>query len=530
MNIFRFKSKTSSLFCSFLLLSLCVLLEIPAFAQTQTSESAILTTSFNDLDNDGLKDVTIETNLLRVVVSSKTGSPSVYYLKGSNFEENILPSNLQEQGLKIDENYLKPFTSDIVGADFNSGYKIEVEDEQLNSVVIRAIANIPPPNEGKDSISLVKRFTFSLNNYFFNAEYIVTNLSDRKTVIGDETNGSVKMSFGPGLFMDPFGPSTLLGLENNGNVQSFSDFSKLNSSGSVAGAFNGVGIRDQYFCVLIESGVAQAKINAIAFDIQGEKNGKNIKHRGNLINCVLPMFALEANDSRSLSFKVYAGPMVLDELMKVNRPTVSEYGFLSTMLMRVLQFFYSLIPNYGLAIILLTILVRIVLYPLTLKQTKSMAAMQKIAPKVQDLKDRFKDNPQKLNEEILKLYQKNNVNPLGGCLPLLLQLPVLIALYNTIRIAVELRKTPFLWITDLSKGDPLLILPIAIAILMYVTQAKQASVDPQQKQMMAMMPMFMFVITWSLPAGLLVYWFASSVLGIMQQYQANRIMAAMKEE
>ena len=119
---------------------------------------------------------------------------------------------------------------------------------------------------------------------------------------------------------------------------------------------------------------------------------------------------------------------------------------------------------------------------------------------------------------------------LWGCLPLLLQLPVLIALYNTIRIAVELRKTPFLWIADLSKGDPLLILPIAIAILMYVTQAKQASVDPQQKQMMAMMPMFMFVITWSLPAGLLVYWFASSVLGILQQYQANRIMAAMKEE
>ncbi|MFA6748996.1 MAG: YidC/Oxa1 family insertase periplasmic-domain containing protein [Candidatus Ozemobacteraceae bacterium] len=530
MNIFRVKSKTSSLFCSFLLLFFCFFLEISAFAQLQTGNQSILTTSLDDLDNDGLKDVTVETDLLRVVISSKTGSPSVYYLKGSNFEENILPSTLQDQGVKLEENFLKPFTADIVGVDFSSGYKIEVEDEQLNSVVIRAIANIPPPKDGQESISLVKRFTFSLKNYFFDAEYIVTNLNDRKTVIGDETNGSVKMSFGPGLFMDPFGPSTLLGLEASGNVQSFSDFTKLNSAGLVAGALNGVGIRDQYFCVLIESAVPQVKVNAVAFDVQGEKDGKKIKHRGHLMNCVLPMFALEPNDSRSLSFKVYAGPMILDELMKVNRPTVSEYGFLSTMLMRILQFFYSLFPNYGLAIILLTIVVRIVLYPLTLKQTKSMAAMQKIAPKVQDLKDRFKDNPQKLNEEILKLYQKNNVNPLGGCLPLLLQLPVLIALYNTIRIAVELRKTPFLWIADLSKGDPLLILPIAIAILMYVTQAKQASVDPQQKQMMAMMPMFMFVITWSLPAGLLVYWFASSVLGILQQYQANRIMAAMKEE
>jgi YidC/Oxa1 family membrane protein insertase len=193
-----------------------------------------------------------------------------------------------------------------------------------------------------------------------------------------------------------------------------------------------------------------------------------------------------------------------------------------------LQFFYNLIPNYGLAIILLTLVVRAVLYPLTLKQTKSMASMQKIQPEVKALKERYKDSPQKFNEEVLKLYQKHNVNPLGGCLPLLLQLPILIALYNTIRIAVELRKNPFLWIGDLSKGDPLLILPIAIAAIMYYQQGKMS--DPQQQQMMAFMPMFMFVITWSLPAGLLIYWFASSVIGLLQQLQANRIAAAIKEE
>jgi hypothetical protein len=173
MNIFRVKSKTSSLFCSFLLLFFCFFLEISAFAQLQTGNQSILTTSLDDLDNDGLKDVTVETDLLRVVISSKTGSPSVYYLKGSNFEENILPSTLQDQGVKLEENFLKPFTADIVGVDFSSGYKIEVEDEQLNSVVIRAIANIPPPKDGQESISLVKRFTFSLKNYFFDAEYIV---------------------------------------------------------------------------------------------------------------------------------------------------------------------------------------------------------------------------------------------------------------------------------------------------------------------------------------------------------------------
>ncbi len=158
-----------------------------------------------------------------------------------------------------------------------------------------------------------------------------------------------------------------------------------------------------------------------------------------------------------------------------------------------------------------------------------MAQMQKLQPKIKDIQDRYKDDRQKMNEEVMKLYMKNNVSPLGGCLPLLLQLPIIMALYNTFRIAVELRKAPFLWMSDLSKGDPYLILPIAIMVLTYYQQGK-ANVDPQQRQAMAFMPMMMFVITWSLPSGLLVYWFASSVLGILQQLQANHYMASMKEE
>lgn len=483
-----------------------------------------------DLDNDGLKDAEIETDFLRIVISSKTGAPSVYYLKGSNFEENILPVSAIDLGAKIDEPFLKPFVSELSDVPFTAGYKIEAEDEGVNYYVVKAIANISVAEDSGQKISMVKRYLIGKRDYFFTVEHIITNLSEAKTFVGDENKGSLKFSYGPGLFMEPFGPITLLALESEDKMQTFTDYEKLNALGAVSGALNGIGMKDQYFCLLIESLGENIKTKSNVFEAQFARGTQSVKQRGALLECTLPMFSLDAKESKTFKFRVYAGPIMLDELVKINRSSVSEYGFLSTILMRTLQFFYSLFPNYGLAIILLTIVVRIVLYPLTLKQTKSMAAMQKIAPKVQDLKDRYKENPQKLNEEILKLYQKNNVNPLGGCLPLLLQLPVLIALYNTIRIAVELRKTPFLWLTDLSKGDPTLILPIAIAVLMYITQAKQPGVDPQQKQMFAMMPMFMFIITWTLPAGLLIYWFASSVLGILQQYQAKQIMANMKEE
>ncbi len=529
-----FNFLTGRLFCSFLLLAIFCCYANQLYAQpTQTSvaapAAAPMTVKIEDVDGDGLKDASIETRLLRVILSSRTGSPSVYYLKGSSFEENLYPPVIQDLGYSVPAENLRPFLSELVSQSFNaSGYTVEVEEQTVETLVIRATANVSLAEvnaSASPGLSLTKRFTFRENAYHFNVEHVVSNLREQMVSVGNDESGSLAMSFGPGVFLDPYGPMSLLGLKP-GVVETFSDVKDFNGKGAVAGAYNGVGVRDQYFCVLLEADES-ARVAATAYEI-ATTDQRRKPHKGFSISCVMPKFNLGARESRTFKFRVYAGPMILDQLTSINRGQVSEYGFLSTILLRVLQFFYGLFPNYGLAIILMTILVRAVLYPLTLKQTKSMAQMQKMQPKVQDLKDRYKDNPQKFNEEVLKLYQKNNVNPLGGCLPLLLQLPILIALYNTIRIAVELRKTPFLWIADLSKGDPLLILPIAIALLMYYQQGKMT--DPQQQQMMAFMPMFMFVITWSLPAGLLVYWFASSVLGLLQQLQANRIAAAIKEE
>lgn len=492
-------------------------------AVAQVVEPEKFTCQISDVDGDGFRDATVETDLVRVVISSKTGAPSAYFLKGQNFEENMYPPVLQDLGYDFDVAQLKPFVAQLASGSFaNNVFNIELEENEASRIVVRANANISAEASNDSGVGVAVRYTFIRGSYNFTVDYILSNLAEKLVAIGGEKEGSLKFSFGPGLFMDPFGPSTILGLKP-GQVESFSDPEALQKAEQ---KFTGIGLKDQYFAVLLDAGT-EVKIAASGFEVKAADERKK-PQKGNVISFLLPAFNLGAKESRSFTFNIYAGPILLDQLQKINRGTVSEYGFLSTMLLRILQFFYAMFPNYGLAIILLTIVVRLALYPLTLKQTKSMAHMQKIQPKVQDLKDRYKDQPQKFNEEVLKLYQKHNVNPLGGCLPLLLQLPILIALYNTIRIAVELRKTPFLWIADLSKGDPLLILPIAIAALMYYQQGKMT--DPQQQQMMAFMPMFMFVITWSLPAGLLVYWFASSVIGLIQQLQANRIAAAIKEE
>ncbi|MEW6710053.1 MAG: YidC/Oxa1 family insertase periplasmic-domain containing protein [Candidatus Riflebacteria bacterium] len=512
----------SRLICFFLFAAV-VFSAAPAFAQQAVVVPEVFTCKVTDVDGDGFRDATIETDFIRAVISSKTGAPSAYFLKGKTFEENMYPPILQDLGYQFTAETLRPFIAELAsGAIGLNGFSIELEENEKDRIVVRATANIGAEAIQSSGFGVVVRYTFIRSSYNFTVEYVISNLAEHLVTVGSAESGSLKYSFGPGLFMDPFGPSTILGLKA-GAVENFSDSAALAKAEQT---FSGIGLKDQYFAILLDAG-AQAKIASRDFEVSSTDARKK-PQSGRMISLTLPSFNLGAKESRSFVFNVYAGPILLDQLQKINRGTVSEYGFLSTILLRILQFFHGLFPNYGLAIILLTLVVRIALYPLTLKQTKSMAHMQKIQPKVQDLKDRFKDNPQKFNEEVLKLYQKHNVNPLGGCLPLLLQLPILIALYNTIRIAVELRKTPFLWMADLSKGDPLLILPIAIAALMYYQQGKMT--DPQQQQMMAFMPMFMFVITWSLPAGLLVYWFASSVIGLLQQLQANRIAAAIKEE
>lgn len=190
----------------------------------------------------------------------------------------------------------------------------------------------------------------------------------------------------------------------------------------------------------------------------------------------------------------------------------------------ILRFFYGLTGNYGVSIILLTLLIRLILYPLIHKQNVSTRAMQELQPELKKLQEKYKNEPQKLNEEMMKLYREKGVSPFGGCLPLIVQLPILYVLYRVL-VNYDYGQAGFLWLPSLSQQDPYFILPILMGVTTFWQQ--KISMPPttegaqQNMIMMVVMPIFLVFISWGIPAGVLLYWFVSNLFYILQQYMLN---------
>jgi YidC/Oxa1 family membrane protein insertase len=187
---------------------------------------------------------------------------------------------------------------------------------------------------------------------------------------------------------------------------------------------------------------------------------------------------------------------------------------------------HGLLGNWGWAIIVLTILIKAVFYPLSAKSYKSMAHMRKMQPRLQALKERYGDDRQKLNQAMMELYKTEKINPLGGCLPIVVQIPVFIALYWVLLASVELRHAPFmLWIDDLSTPDPWFILPILMGATMIIqTRLNPVPPDPIQAKVMKIMPIAFSVFFFFFPAGLVLYWLVNNILSIAQQWHINRLL------
>lgn len=219
---------------------------------------------------------------------------------------------------------------------------------------------------------------------------------------------------------------------------------------------------------------------------------------------------------------------------------------LVSFLSQAIQFFYTLtvslgIPSYGLAIIVFTVVVKAVLLPLTYNQMKAMRKMQLLQPKVQEIQKRYQKNPQKAQQEIMQLYQKHGANPLGGCLPLLIQLPILYALFMALREFFDPTKNPvvnlahasFLWIGNLGASDPWVLPLLAAAttfLQQWVTMSLAATSDQTQRTMLYIMPLFMGWISRSFPAGLALYWVVYSLVSTGEQFLLRRDSVGVKEE
>ena len=258
---------------------------------------------------------------------------------------------------------------------------------------------------------------------------------------------------------------------------------------------------------------------------------------------------IQPNGSKTLAFQYYCGPKEIsrisklhEEAMKVMHISVfSWFEFIARPMLRFLIWLKGLCGSYGIAIILLTIIVRVIFWPITQKANNSMRKMQKIQPLIKDLREKYKNNPQELNSRMMQLYKDYKVNPLGGCLPILLQIPVFLALYSALDSSVELRHVSFLWATDLTKADligPTVNLPLIgqfglhpLVIIMTVLMILQQKLtptgaDPMQQKMMMAMPVIMLVLFYNLPSGLTLYWTVSQIFSIVQlkygQYLAKK--------
>lgn len=242
-----------------------------------------------------------------------------------------------------------------------------------------------------------------------------------------------------------------------------------------------------------------------------------------------PYQTLNPGESVAFQHLFYFGPMDLDVLAAADHQLAEavDFGFFSIIakpLLHVLKFFYGFLGNYGLSIILLTAIIKMLFWPLTQKSYTSMKNMQKLQPEMQKIREKFKNDRERLNKEIMELYKKHRVNPLGGCLPMIVQIPVFFALYKVLMEAIEVRHAPFIfWIQDLSAKDPYYITPIIMGATMFIQQKMTpTTMDPTQAKLFMLMPVIFTFMFLNFPSGLVIYWLVNNLLTIGQQALINR--------
>ncbi len=311
--------------------------------------------------------------------------------------------------------------------------------------------------------------------------------------------------------------------------------------------FNGrvdwIGARDKYFAVILApknpSNVDGAYIEGTrtAYMNQGERAFYNIR-------LIVPFYSSQTEQK---DFTLYLGPVDYDILKSYghNFQQMVDFGGIFKFLVRpiavyvllpLFTFLHSFIPNFGWVIIVFSLIIKFALYPFTKSSYQSMKKMQLLQPLMKEIKEKYKDDPQKMNKETMKLYSTYGVNPAGGCLPLILQMPIFIALWELLKVAIELRQQPFIWwIKDLSSPDVIYTLPFklpffgidqisGLALLMGITtffQQKMTVTDPKQKSLVYIMPVFLTLLFMSFPSGLNLYYFMFNVFSIAQQYYIN---------
>ncbi len=307
----------------------------------------------------------------------------------------------------------------------------------------------------------------------------------------------------------------------------------------VPGTFDSVGVSDLFFAAaFIPKEPPAGQPVPATLTLSARQTTRNVTVNGSATTEILPEMAAGSADGPPLDLRLFVGPKELDTLKAIRPPLNSlvQYGWLAVIsepLFYVLRWLHQYVPNWGWAIVIITIAINMLLYPLKVKSWRSMQKMQKVGPEIKQIQDRYKKysvrDPRKaeMNKEVMAVYSREGINPMGSCVPQLAQMPIWFGLYRMLNVTIELRHAPWiLWVHDLSGRDPYFILTISMAALMFITQkmTPMPSTDPSQQRMMALMPLIfggMFIF-FPVSSGLVLYFFVQQVVAIGQQWHLNR--------
>ncbi len=484
------------------------------------AKSASTPKGYTPTDALGLQEqeVVVDTPLIRVTLSTRGARVTSWQLKQYHLTQGG-PVDLvavRDPGTGIG-----PLETWFDGLKFPAMYQVDKNrleltgDSQTGSVTFTRVT--------PSGVQIKKQLTFQADRYRVGVDLNARNLTEAQIEL------QPRLAWGPGLrnsldkAASTIHPPTLW-LDGK-RVQE--DLSKVNGERTIDGTLGWAALQDTYFVTALLPEGKDLK----AFVMKGPEDQPVVGLVGN-------KQALPPQGEVSEKMTVFAGPKDIDLLKAIghNLDELVDLGwfwFLARPALWLLKTLYQFSGNYGLAIILVTVLQKVAFYPLTQKSLKSMQAMQAMQPKVQAIQERYKNNPQKKQEETMALYRKHGVNPMGGCLPMVIQIPIFIALYNALGNSVEMWQAHFLWIRDLTQPDSLFtmtlwgghqlafnLLGLIMGVSMWVQQKMTpTSGDPRQAQMMLwMMPIIFTWMFWSFPSGLVLYWLVNNILQIGQQY------------
>jgi YidC/Oxa1 family membrane protein insertase len=483
--------------------------QTPAIAAVNADAGKIhVVTDVIDMDISLQGGDLLRADLLRYPRDKKPGSPAVRLLSTDDASFSIVRSGLRAADGRAEPTHLATYTAPA------TEFRLAPGAQELR---------VPLTWTDGQGVTVMKTYVFKPGQYAFDVRYDVQNAS------GAEWKGASYVQFVRHAFAQERSMFDVESYAFRGPaVYDGKKYQKLDVDDEDDSAFRQA-ISDGWMAEMQHHFVSAAvppKGETYDFSLQREQAHSLVSYRG-------PLKSVAAGASANFSETMFIGPK-LQQQLKVTGPKLEltvDYGkltILSDPLFHLLEWVHKFVKNWGVTIIIVTILLKLLFYKLTEKSGRSMAKMRAIAPRIKSIQERYKDDREQLAKQTMELYKREKINPVAGCLPILVQIPVFLAFYWVLLESVEMRQAPFFgWIQDLSSKDPYFILPILMGFGMFAQfKLNPAPPDPMQAKMFAFMPVIMTVMMAWFPAGLVLYWLTNTLLSIAQQWQINRVVLA----